>query len=69
MNTQLALLDIAPEIHYTSHKRSPKKARNNEPWWKLSEEERQRGIQGVQTIRAILAKSSDSDDLFLAQAS
>lgn len=68
MNTQLLLIDVKP-LTPNNSSGARKQQEPRLPWWKLSEEEKLRGIQGVRAIKAILNQSSDSNDLFYAHAS
>jgi hypothetical protein len=74
MNEQLALIDkktiparrhlVRKEAVVTTSTRYAK-----DQWWKLSEEQRQQGLAGVRSIRAILDKTPVNDQLDLAKAS
>lgn len=81
MNKQLTLLDTtSTAVERDVARRDSKKARSTkkhaqiqrattEPWWKLSEADKQRGLNGVRSIRAILDKKTDFEGISYAQAS
>lgn len=76
MNEQLNLIEFTglqePQSTLTTEiKKSKGKSRDrsSQVWWKLSNEERQQGLEGVRAIRAILQKQEANGDLEMAKAS
>lgn len=76
MNVQLNLIGLEDFGTTQPRKQSEHKQRshtqrspNMNEWWKLSNEERQQGLAGVRTIRAILQKCENNATQEMRKAS